>query len=71
MDYEGQRLVELIFYVIIISAGAVAWVIGYIQQDFMIVFKVWLAAVFLSVLVRVFVLTHKRYFCLHTLTRYY
>ena len=52
MDYEGQRLVELIFSWIIISSGAVAWVFGYIQQDFKIVFKVWLAAVAFSIVVR-------------------
>jgi hypothetical protein len=52
MDLQGQRLSELIFYWIIISFGAVGWVIGYFQQDFLIVFQVWLVGVVLSVLVR-------------------
>ena len=51
MDYEGQRLSELIFYWIILSLGAVGWVIGYFQQDFYIVFQFWLVGVVLSVIV--------------------
>jgi Microsomal signal peptidase 12 kDa subunit (SPC12) len=52
MDYEGQKLAELIFYWIILAFGGVGWVIGYIQQDFTIVFQVWLVGVVLSVIVR-------------------
>lgn len=52
MDYEGQRLAELIFYWIILSFGAVGWVIGYFQQDFMVVFQFWLVGVAISVVVR-------------------
>jgi hypothetical protein len=52
MDYEGQRLAELIFYWIILSLGAVGWVIGYFKQDFMIVFQLWLVGVVISVVVR-------------------
>jgi len=51
MDYEGQRLSELIFYWIILSFGAVGWVIGYFRQDFTIVFQCWLVGVVLSVVV--------------------
>ena len=51
MDYEGQRLAELIFYWIILSFGAVGWVIGYFQQDFMVVFQFWLVGVAISVVV--------------------
>ena len=51
MDYEGQRLAELIFYWIILSFGAVGWVIGYVKQDFMIVFQCWLVGVAISVVV--------------------
>lgn len=51
MDYEGQRLSELLFYWIIISFGAVGWVIGYIRQDFTLVFYAWLIGVVLSVVV--------------------
>ena len=51
MDYEGQKLAELLFYWIILSFGAVGWVIGYIQQDFFIVFQAWLVGVVISVIV--------------------
>ena len=51
MDYEGQKLAELIFYWIFLSFGAVGWTIGYIRQDFTVVFQVWLAALVLSVIV--------------------
>ena len=53
MDYEGQRLSELIFYWIILSFGAVGWVIGFFKQDFMIVFQCWLVGVVISVLVSI------------------
>jgi len=49
MDYQGQRLAELMFYWIILSFGAVGWIIGYFQQDFMVVFKFWLVGVAISV----------------------
>jgi hypothetical protein len=51
MDYEGQRLSELLFYWIILSFGAVGWIIGYFQQDFTIVFQCWLVGVVISVVV--------------------
>lgn len=51
MDYEGQKLAELLFYWIILSFGGVGWVIGYFQQDFTIVFKCWLVGVAISVVV--------------------
>jgi hypothetical protein len=53
MDYEGQKLVELIFYWIILAFGIVGWVVGYFQQDFTIVFQAWLAGVVLSVIVSI------------------
>mmetsp|Transcript_1100 Transcript_1100/g.2460 ORF Transcript_1100/g.2460 Transcript_1100/m.2460 type:complete len:90 (-) Transcript_1100:1164-1433(-) len=49
MDYEGQRLSELLFYWLIIGFGGVGWVIGYFRQEFFIVFKFWLVGVVLSV----------------------
>lgn len=52
MDFEGQKLAELIFHILIISFGAVGWVIGYFQQDFTIVFQAWLVGLVLSVIVR-------------------
>jgi len=51
MDYEGQKLAELLFYWIIISFGAAGWFIGYVQEDFKIVFNCWLVGVAISVLV--------------------
>jgi signal peptidase complex subunit 1 len=51
MDYEGQRLAELLFHWIICSFGAVGWVIGYLAQDFYQTFYVWLAGVVISVIV--------------------
>jgi signal peptidase complex subunit 1 len=51
MDYEGQRLSELIFYWIILAVSGVGWVIGYFKQEFIIVFKFWLVSVALSVVV--------------------
>jgi hypothetical protein len=51
MDYEGQRLAELLFQWIICSFGAVGWVIGYINQNFYHTFFVWLVGVIISVIV--------------------
>lgn len=51
MDYEGQRLSELIFYWIILAISCVGWVIGYFRQEFFIVFKFWLVSVAISVVV--------------------
>jgi signal peptidase complex subunit 1 len=53
MDYEGQKLAELLFYWIILSFGAVGWVIGYVQQDFTVVFYAWSVGVLLSVVVSI------------------
>lgn len=51
MDFQGQRLAELIFYWVILSFGIVGWIIGYFQQDFTVVFQAWLVGVLLSVVV--------------------
>ena len=52
MDFEGQKLAELIFHILIIAFGAVGWVFGYFEQDFTIVFQFWLVGLVLSVIVR-------------------
>jgi signal peptidase complex subunit 1 len=52
MDYEGQRLSELIFYWVILLCGGVGWIIGYMRQEFFIVFKFWLVGVVISIVVR-------------------
>lgn len=51
MDFEGQKLAEIIFHILIIAFGAVGWVIGYFQQDFTVVFQAWLVGLVLSVIV--------------------
>jgi len=51
MDYQGQKLSELIFYWVIIIFGAVGWVIGYFHQDFSYVFYPWLCGVGIATLV--------------------
>lgn len=51
MDYQGQKLAELIFHWIILSCGAIGWIIGYFQQDFTVVFQAWLVGVVISVIV--------------------
>jgi signal peptidase complex subunit 1 len=45
MDYQGQKISELIFYWVIIIFGAIGWVIGYFHQDFSYVFYPWLSGV--------------------------
>jgi Microsomal signal peptidase 12 kDa subunit (SPC12) len=51
MDYKGQQLSELIFYWIILLFGGVGWVLGYIRQEFWIVFQFWLVGVAISLVV--------------------
>lgn len=51
MDYKGQRLSEYIYSILTILFGAVAWVIGYIQNDFQITFYGWAAGLALALLV--------------------
>jgi signal peptidase complex subunit 1 len=51
VDYEGQRLGELIFHILIISFGSVGWLIGYMRQDFTVCVQAWLVGVVLSVIV--------------------
>ena len=53
MDYEGQKLSELIFYWLILVLSGVGWIIGYIRQEFFIVFKFWLVSVVISIVVSV------------------
>ena len=41
MDYKGQQLAEWLYYFLTISFGAVAWVVGFIHDDFGITVKGW------------------------------
>mmetsp|Transcript_13403 Transcript_13403/g.20119 ORF Transcript_13403/g.20119 Transcript_13403/m.20119 type:complete len:92 (-) Transcript_13403:328-603(-) len=51
MDYEGQKLCENLFYWMIILFGAVGWVYGYIEQDFVYVFYAWGVGMILSIII--------------------
>lgn len=51
MDYEGQKLCENLFYWIIIIFGAIGWVYGYIEQDFVYVFYAWSVGMVISLIV--------------------
>mmetsp|Transcript_22066 Transcript_22066/g.29093 ORF Transcript_22066/g.29093 Transcript_22066/m.29093 type:complete len:83 (-) Transcript_22066:421-669(-) len=51
MDYEGQKLSELLFYWIILAFGGVGWIIGYFQQDFTPTFYSWSVGVVLSCII--------------------
>mmetsp|Transcript_18285 Transcript_18285/g.26258 ORF Transcript_18285/g.26258 Transcript_18285/m.26258 type:complete len:82 (+) Transcript_18285:52-297(+) len=51
MDFEGQKLVEILLQVIITFFGAVGWILGYIKQDFFICFYAWLVGVVLSIII--------------------
>jgi signal peptidase complex subunit 1 len=51
MDYHGQNLCENLFYWIIIVFGAIGWVYGYIEQDFVYVFYAWSVGMVISIVV--------------------
>lgn len=51
MDYKGQKLAEYIYSFIVILFGAIAWVVGYIQGDFVLTFYGWAIGLALSLLV--------------------
>jgi signal peptidase complex subunit 1 len=51
MDYEGQKLCENLFYWIIIIFGAIGWVYGYFEQDFVYVFYAWSVGMVISLVV--------------------
>ena len=51
MDYKGQKLSEQIYLVLIPAVGSVAWVFGYLAQDFKQTFYGWLAGLVLAMLI--------------------
>ena len=51
MDYKGQKLSEQIYLVLIPAVGSVAWVFGYVAQDFKTTFYGWLAGLVLAMLI--------------------
>jgi len=52
MDYKGQRLCEYIYTILVILFGSVAWIYGYVKEDFVLTFYGWAAGLVLSILVR-------------------
>mmetsp|Transcript_8774 Transcript_8774/g.12835 ORF Transcript_8774/g.12835 Transcript_8774/m.12835 type:complete len:80 (-) Transcript_8774:237-476(-) len=50
MDYEGQKLSEIIFYIVICTCGGIGWIYGYFQQDFTFCFYAWAVGVAISVI---------------------
>ena len=50
MDYKGQMLSENLYYWIIILFGAVAWVVGFLKEDFYVTVLGWGAGVALATL---------------------
>jgi signal peptidase complex subunit 1 len=48
MDYRGQKLCEYIYTILVILFGGVAWIIGYIKNDFVITFYGWAAGLALA-----------------------
>ena len=54
MDYEGQKLCENLFYYIILFFGAIGWIKGYIEQDFVYVFYAWSVGMVVSLIVSAF-----------------
>mmetsp|Transcript_48095 Transcript_48095/g.79952 ORF Transcript_48095/g.79952 Transcript_48095/m.79952 type:complete len:116 (-) Transcript_48095:241-588(-) len=51
VDYKGQELAEQIYYYLIIVVGAIAWIVGYVQQSFLITVYGWAGGVALAVLI--------------------
>mmetsp|Transcript_13423 Transcript_13423/g.28351 ORF Transcript_13423/g.28351 Transcript_13423/m.28351 type:complete len:96 (+) Transcript_13423:101-388(+) len=49
MDYDGQRLAEMLYYWIIIAFGAVGWIWGYFEKDFKYTLYSWGVGVCISV----------------------
>lgn len=52
VDYKGQALAEKYLVLCFVVICAPAWVVGYLQQDFSVPFRAWVAATLLAALVR-------------------
>mmetsp|Transcript_6311 Transcript_6311/g.9527 ORF Transcript_6311/g.9527 Transcript_6311/m.9527 type:complete len:99 (+) Transcript_6311:79-375(+) len=50
MDYRGQRLSEIMYYIITILFGVIAWIYGYIHSDFKLTVYGWFAGLCLAIL---------------------
>lgn len=53
MDYRGQQLCEYIYTILVILFGSIAWVYGYLKEDFSFTFYGWAVGLVLSLLVKV------------------
>ncbi len=51
MDYRGQRLSEYIYSILTILFGGIAWIVGFLQNDFQITVYGWAAGLALALLV--------------------
>uniref|UniRef100_A0A6U3TG41 Signal peptidase complex subunit 1 n=1 Tax=Octactis speculum TaxID=3111310 RepID=A0A6U3TG41_9STRA len=49
MDYDGQRLAEMMYYWITIAFGAFGWIWGYVEKDFKFTMYSWGVGVAISV----------------------
>ena len=54
VDYQGQRLSENIYNVIIVLFGICGWIYGYMEEDFKVAIKVWAVGTVLALLVSLF-----------------
>mmetsp|Transcript_17859 Transcript_17859/g.38887 ORF Transcript_17859/g.38887 Transcript_17859/m.38887 type:complete len:96 (-) Transcript_17859:89-376(-) len=50
MDYKGQKLCEYIYSILTILLGAIAWVVGYVKNDFYVTYLGWGVGLVLSLL---------------------
>mmetsp|Transcript_38762 Transcript_38762/g.51077 ORF Transcript_38762/g.51077 Transcript_38762/m.51077 type:complete len:102 (+) Transcript_38762:128-433(+) len=51
VDYKGQELAEQIYYYLVIIVGAIAWVVGYVKESFLLTVYGWAGGVALAVLI--------------------
>ena len=51
MDYAGQKLAENIYYFLTIFFGAIAWIVGYIKEDFYVTVLGWSVGLGLALIV--------------------
>jgi hypothetical protein len=52
VDYKGQALAERYLVLCFVIVCTPAWIVGYLQQDFSVPFRAWVAATLLAALVR-------------------
>lgn len=60
MDYQGQKLCEYIYSILVILFGGIAWVYGYLKEDFTLTFYGWAVGLLLSLLVSLLNVVHKQ-----------